>query len=65
MALQNIEDSSLCYTLGPGCLCILNVIVCIYQTQTSSPPSLFPLDTFFFLHKGIKLKEIKQRVPAC
>ena len=31
---QDIEHSSLCCTLGPGCLSILNVIVCIYQPQT-------------------------------
>ena len=29
-----------CYTVGPCCLSILNVIVCIYQPQTPSP-SLF------------------------
>ena len=34
---QYIEHSSLCCTLGPGCfLSTLNVIVCIYQPQTSS-----------------------------
>ena len=27
---QEIEYSSLCYTVGPCCLSILNVIVCIY-----------------------------------
>ena len=31
------EYSSLSYTLGPCCLSILNVIVCIYQPQTPSP----------------------------
>ena len=28
--LQDTEYSSLCYTVGPCCLSILNVIVCIY-----------------------------------
>ena len=31
---QEIEYSSLCYTVGPWCLFILNVIVCIYQPQS-------------------------------
>ena len=30
---------SLCYTVGPCCLSILNVTVCIYKPQTPSPPS--------------------------
>ena len=29
--------SSLCYTVGPHCLSILNVIVCIYSPQTPYP----------------------------
>ena len=38
------------YTSGPHCLSILNVIVCIYESQTPSPPhSLpFPLTSFDF-----------------
>ena len=45
--LQDIKDSSLCYTVGSCCLSILYVIVCIYQPQTPSPslsppPSLRP-----------------------
>ena len=28
--LQDIEYSSLCYTVGPCCLSILYVVVCIY-----------------------------------
>ena len=35
---QGTWYSSLCYTVGPHCLSILSVIVCIYQPQT---PSLF------------------------
>ena len=34
---QDIEYSSLWYTIGPCCLSILNVVVCIYQPQTPSP----------------------------
>ena len=35
---QEIEYSSLCYTVGgPHCLSILNVTVCIYQLQAPSP----------------------------
>ena len=38
-----IRYSSLCYTAGPHCLSILNVIVCIYQSPNSQsiplPPS--------------------------
>ena len=34
---QDIEYSSQFYTVGPCCLSILNVIVCIYQPQTVSP----------------------------
>ena len=34
---QDNEYSSLCSTVGPCCLSILNVIVCIYQPQTPTP----------------------------
>ena len=34
---QKIGYSSLCYAVGPCCLSILNVIVCLYQPQTPSP----------------------------
>ena len=33
---QDIDYSSLCYTLGPCCLSILSVIVCIYQKKNVS-----------------------------
>ena len=40
--LQDIEQSSLCYTIGPCWLSILNIAVCTRQSQTlnlsSSPP---------------------------
>ena len=35
--------SSLCCTVGPHCLSILNVIVCIYSPQTPSPSLSNPL----------------------
>ena len=34
---QNIVYSSLCYTLGPCCLSILYIIVCICPSQTPNP----------------------------
>ena len=39
--LQNIEQCSLCYTVGPCWLSILNIAVCTCQSQTpilSLPP---------------------------
>lgn len=57
--------SSLCCTVGPRCLPILNVIVCIYQPQTPGP-------FHSFLHKSIpggslkgKLREGCPRVCLC
>ena len=32
--LQSIEQSSLCYTVGPCWLSILNIVVCTCQAQT-------------------------------
>ena len=40
---QEIGYSSLCSTVGPWCLSILNVIVCVYQSQIPSPPLSLPL----------------------
>ena len=40
--LQSIEQSSLCYTVGPYQLSVLNTVVCICQSQ-SSTLSLSPL----------------------
>ena len=34
--------SSLCYTVGPHCLAILNLIVCVYHTQTPHPSHVMP-----------------------
>ena len=36
---QEIGYSSLCYTVGPHCLSILNVSICIYQPQTPVHPT--------------------------
>ena len=33
-ALQNIEHRSLCYTVGPHWLSILNMVMCTCQSQT-------------------------------
>ena len=37
-----IGYSSLCYTAGPHCLSILNVIVCIYSHPNPSPSHSLP-----------------------
>ena len=46
---QDIEDSSLCYRVGPCCLCTLYMIVCICWPQTPRPsippPTPFSLAT--------------------
>ena len=39
---QDTGYSSLCYTVGPCCLSVLNVIVWIYQPQTPSPSLSHP-----------------------
>lgn len=46
--LQDIEYSSLCYTVGPCCVSILYMVVCICHFQTSNlsllpHPQLSPL----------------------
>ena len=42
--LQNIEQRSLCYTVGPCWLSVLNIAVCTCRSQTPnlSPPPTFP-----------------------
>ena len=42
---QAIGYSSLCYTVGPCCLSILSVIVCVYQPQTPRPSLSLPPST--------------------
>ena len=46
--LQNIEQSSLCYTVGFCWLAILNIVVCVCQSQTPnlSLPHLSPIVHF-------------------
>ena len=39
---QETGYSSLCYTGGPHCPSILNIIVCIYEPQTHSPSYSLP-----------------------
>ena len=39
---QDVEYSSLCYTVEPHCLFILYIIVCIYQPQALSPSVSLP-----------------------
>ena len=41
---QSTEQSSLCYTVGPCWLSILNIAVCACQSQT--PSTYFALGTF-------------------
>ena len=55
--LQDIEYSSLCYTVGPCCLLILCIIVCTCQSQTPnlSLSSLFPLVTISLLSISVSL----------
>ena len=51
---QDIEYSSLCYTVGPCCLSILYIPVFICQSQTPNPTLSYPLPTWqplvCFLH---------------
>ena len=56
--LHNMEQSSLCYTVGPCWLSILNIIACIYQSQTpnlSLPPTFPPLVTINLFSKSVSL----------
>ena len=52
--LQNTEQSSLCYTVGPCLLSILNIVVCTCQSQTPSP-GLFPPVTINSFSKSVSL----------
>ena len=52
--LQNVEQSSLCYTVGPCWLSMLNITVCTCQSQTPSlslprDPALPPSNPKFIL----------------
>ena len=39
--LHNIEQSSLCYTVGPCCLSILNIAVCTCQLRLTCTQSTY------------------------
>ena len=53
--LQNIEQSSLCYTVGPW-LSILNIAVCIFESQI---PIIFIIGKIFFLISDNKGRSIE------
>ena len=59
--LENIEQGSLCYTVGPCWLSILNVAVCTHQSQTpnsslpAAAPHLSPLVTISLFAKLVSL----------
>ena len=54
--LQNIEQNSLCYAVGPYWLSILYIVVCICQSQTPtlSRPHLSPLVTLSLFSKPVE-----------
>ena len=55
--LQNTEQSSLCYTVGPCRLSILNIVVCTCQSQSPnlSLPQLSPLVTLSLFSMSVSL----------
>ena len=55
--LQNAEQSSLCYRVGPWWLSILNIAVCTCQSQTLSlsHPHILPLVTLNSFTKSMSL----------
>ena len=56
--LQSIEQSSLCYTVGPCWLSILNITLRTCQSQTPSlsfPPTVPPLVTISLFSKSVSL----------
>ena len=55
---HNIEQSSLCSTVGPCWLSTLNIAVCTHQVQTPSlslPPIRIPLATVTAFSKSVSL----------
>ena len=54
---QDTEYSSLCYTVGPCCLSILYIIVCICQSQTPTPslPTFLPLGNYSLFSMSVSL----------
>ena len=59
---QDIQYSSLCYTLRPCCLSILNIMVCIYQPQTPNPslPHTPPLGNHKSVQASLYLNHIQE-----
>ena len=49
LLLNNIAQSSLCCTVGPGWLSILNLAVCTCQSKLSNYPSPIPLAILLFI----------------
>ena len=52
---ENVEYSSLCYTVGPCCLSILYVTACICQSQAPNPSLLHPLATTGLFSMSVSL----------
>ena len=51
---QDIEHSSLCYTVEPYCLSILNVVACICQPWTPCTPLFLPVSPLpFGKHRAV------------
>ena len=74
--LDNIEQSSLCYTVGPCWLSILNVAVCTCQSPTFNVFLPFPLPTrglfpsncyflFFFSKLHFQLNKVTSSALWC
>ena len=64
---QDIECSSLCYTVGPCCLSVLYIVVCICYSQTPNlslpPPPLSPLVSIrsFSMSASVSYSLVSQR----
>ena len=53
--LQNIEPSSLNYTVGPYWLSVLYIVVCIWQFQAPSLSNFFPLVSISLFSRSMSL----------
>ena len=66
--LQSIEQSSLCYTVGPYQLSILYIVVCICQSQSpnlSLPPLPCGKHKFvFYICNSVSVSQISSFVPV-
>ena len=61
--LHNIEQSSLCYTVSPCWLSILNIVVCTCQSQTANLS--LPPETLSSFSKSVSLKQILIECLLC